>query len=986
MNPAFAGIIGYRVPDGSGGASSLLTFVHPDERAKFSHQYERFVGSMETDLKMETTLLHKDGRRLDARVKICRSGGDGKKDDTLIFVEDITRHNQKIATLQQSEERFRFLIQNASDIIVVMDDRGAIIYESPSTRKILGYPSGFFVGRNLLPYIHADDATTVKEAFRELIVSKRVEMQIPFRFRKADGSWIDLEALANNPLESSAIRGIVVTCRDMTVRKKTAEKLEQSLAMTRSLINAMTHAALLLDNRGIILAANPTIARYLGRPVEELLHTKISASIPTGELQKWRDRWRLLREGGEPVRFNERIKGKDYDVLVHRLLDEEGRLLQIAIFGYDVTEHKLAEEALRLSRREWMTIFQAIGHPTVILDPEHRVVQANQAVCCVLGKTEQALIGRKCHELFHAPGSGHPPKDCPMRKTLQTEEMEISEMEMEALCGDFIVSCTPVLDDEGRLQKIIHIATDITERKQAEIKLEGERAFLRQVIDTVPGFISVKDAEGRFELVNKPLAKACGTTAERLIGRTIADFNPNAEEVLKMDRDNREVVRSRKEMFIPEEKVTYPDPSVQWLSVYKVPLVGRDGECRRILIASTDITHLKEAEEEKKKLQTQLIQFQKMEAIGTLAGGIAHDFNNILMGIQGYISLLLYDLNPEHPYRVKLSNIETYIKRGADLTRQLLGFAQGGKYDVMPTDMNDLLGKNAELFGRTRKEISISRHFAANLWSVDVDQGQMDQVFLNLFINASQAMPGGGNLDLQTDNVIFGEADVKLLSLKQGRYVKISVTDNGVGMDSKTLEKVFDPFFTTKPKGVGTGLGLASAYGIVKNHGGGIHVYSEPGKGATFHVYLPASDQRPSASAKREEEILTGRETILVVDDEKINITAMVEMLEMLHYRVLPVGSGQEAVAVYMEKGRQIDLIILDMIMPGISGGRTFDILREINPDLDVILASGYSAGGEARQILNRGCRGFIQKPFQLQELSQKVREVLDRKAGHLAA
>ena len=883
---------------------------------------------------------------------------------------------------------YREVLERCPEGVCVL--RGETIrYMNPAFAGIVGcgVPRSFRRAPALISFVHPEERASFRQRYEGFARSAEAELALETVLLHEDGRSLDVRMKICRGKEAGDETLVFVqdTCRDVSFRKKTAEKLEKSLTLTRSLINAMPHAALLLDDRGIILAANPTMARYLKKPVEELVHTRITASLPGEDLPKWRNRWRLLKQGG-PVRLSEQIGGRHYDILVHPLLDPEGRTLQIAIFGYDVTEHKLAEEALKSSRREWMTIFQAIGHPTVILDPEHRVVQANQAVCYVLGKTEQELIGRSCYELFHAPGLGHPPKDCPMRKMLRSERMESAEMEMEVLSGSFIVSCTPVLDDEGHLQKIIHIATDITERKQAEQKLEGERAFLRQVIDAVPGFISVKDTEGRFRLANEPLAKAFGTTTDQILGRTTADFSPNQEEVRKVQADNREVIRTGREMVIAEEQMTFADHSVHWFSKHKVPLFNREGVCDRVLIATTDITHLKEAEQEKRKLQAQLIQFQKLEAIGTLAGGIAHDFNNILMGIQGYISLILYDTHSEHPHRVRLSNIETYIKRGADLTRQLLGFAQGGKYDVMPTDMNDLLGKSAELFGRTRKEISVCHRFAADLWSVDVDKGQMDQVFLNLFINASQAMPGGGNLDLQTDNVVFGPADMKVLGLKQGRYVKISVTDNGLGMDAKTIERVFDPFFTTKPKGVGTGLGLASAYGIVKNHGGSIHVYSEPGKGSTFHVYLPASDHRPCAAAETEAEILTGRETILVVDDEKINIAAMVEMLEMLHYRVLPVGSGQEAVAVYMEKGRQIDLVILDMIMPGIGGGRTFDILREINPDLDVILASGYSAGGEAREILNRGCRGFIQKPFQLQELSRKVREVLDRKTGHLAA
>jgi PAS domain S-box-containing protein len=518
----------------------------------------------------------------------------------------------------------------------------------------------------------------------------------------------------------------------------------------------------------------------------------------------------------------------------------------------------------------------------------------------------------------------------------------------------------------------------VTERKLAEVKLEGERAFLRQVVDAVPSFISVRDAEGRFQLANKSLAKACGTTPDRLIGKTLANFNPNDDIIQKVHADNFDVIQNRKEIIIPDEMSTYPDPSVKWLSTHKVPLIDQDDVCGRILTVSTNITYLKEAEEEKKKLQHQLILIQKMEAVGTLAGGVAHDFNNILMGLQGYLSMLLYDMSPDHPYRTKLENMDNYVRRGSDLTRQLLGFARGGKYDVKPTNINELVGKSVDLFGRTRKEISIYRNFAEDAWTVDVDQGQIDQVFLNLFINASQAMPGGGDLDLQTENVSFSETDEKPAGVTTGRYVRISVTDNGVGMDSKILERIFEPFFTTKQKGTGTGLGLASVYGIIKNHGGSIHVFSEPGKGTTFHIYLPATDHQPDVSEEKKDEVFTGGETILVVDDEPINIAVMQEMLEMLHYRVLLAGSGQEAVAVYMVKQKEIDIVILDMVMPGISGGRTFDLLREINPDVGVILASGYSAEGEARKIINRGCWGFIQKPFKLQEFSKKIREVLD--------
>jgi two-component system, cell cycle sensor histidine kinase and response regulator CckA len=684
------------------------------------------------------------------------------------------------------------------------------------------------------------------------------------------------------------------------------------------------------------------------------------------------------------------FKGQSMGILVvdntksKRLLSQSDMSLLMGIAPQIAISinNAMAYRKITESEKKFRSLSESAPDIIYTIDPQGSFTYINPAWETILGYSNEETIGRRFIDFVRKEEI---PSYIEMFKSIRDERITAQDQVGTLINKDgtdrfFSISGAPVFDSEGQLTGVVGTFKDITERKLAEVKLEGERAFLRQVIDSVPSLISVRDDEGRFQLANKSLATVCGTTPSRLIGRTVADFIPNEEEVIRIHTENLDVIRNRKAKFIPEEMANYPDPSVKWLSVYKVPLVDQNDVCNRILTVSTNTTHLKEADEEKKKLQNQLIQVQKMEAVGTLAGGVAHDFNNILLGLQGYVSMLLYDMSPDHPYRTKLENMENYINRGSNLTKQLLGFARGGKYDVKPTDINELLGKSADLFGRTRKEISIYRSFAEDAWTVDVDQGQMDQVFLNLFINASHAMPGGGDLDLRTENTLFSETDKKPAGVTKGRYVRISVTDNGVGMDSKTLERIFEPFFTTKQKGTGTGLGLASAYGIIKNHGGSIHVFSEPGKGTTFHIYLPATDHQPILNEKKEEKIFTGGETILIVDDEPINISVMQEMLEMLHYRVLLAGSGQEAVAVYMEKKKEINLVILDMVMPGISGGRTFDLLREINPDVGVILASGYSAEGEARNIINRGCWGFIQKPFKLQEFSKKIREVLDER------
>jgi CheY-like chemotaxis protein len=367
-----------------------------------------------------------------------------------------------------------------------------------------------------------------------------------------------------------------------------------------------------------------------------------------------------------------------------------------------------------------------------------------------------------------------------------------------------------------------------------------------------------------------------------------------------------------------------------------------------------------------------------MEAMGTLAGGIAHDFNNILMGIQGNASLIFLDTDSSFTHYERLRNIEQGVQSGAELTKQLLGFARGGKYEVKPTDLNELIERNSDMFGRTKKQIIIHARYQKDIWPVEVDRGQIEQVLLNLYVNAWQAMPGGGDLYLETENISLDKAYLKVFGLEPGRYVKMSITDTGVGMDEATQQRIFEPFFTTREMGRGTGLGLASAYGIIKNHGGIINVYSEKGKGTTFNFYLPASEKAVIEEKEIPKEVLKGTETVLLVDDEDMIIDVGREILKAVGYKVLVARSGKEGIEICKKNKDKIDMVILDMIMPEIDGGEVYDRMKEINPDIKVLLSSGYSIDGQATEILKRGCNGFIQKPFNIKKLSRELRKILD--------
>ena len=511
---------------------------------------------------------------------------------------------------------------------------------------------------------------------------------------------------------------------------------------------------------------------------------------------------------------------------------------------------------------------------------------------------------------------------------------------------------------------ILSITRDITDRRQEEKKLKESTGLISAIFEHVEaGIVLIDSATHTIVNANRMAVEMCGATKEALIGKICHKYIcPAAAGDCPLTDCGQSIDKAEQVLLTTDGRE---------IPVLKTAVPVRIAERDYLLESFIDMT-------ERKRLESQLLQAQKMEAIGTLAGGIAHDFNNILMGIQGIASLMMLDFDPSQPQYERLKLIEDQVKRGADLTKQLLGFARGGRYEVKPTNINEIIEKSSSMFGRTRKEIAVHRKYEKDIWTLEVDQGQMEQVFLNLYVNAWQAMPGGGSIYLETQNVVLEEHDHLPGLNRPGRYVKVSVSDTGMGMDEKTRERIFDPFFTTKGIGRGTGLGLAMVYGIIKGHGGVIHVYSEPGHGTTFHIHLPASEKSVVKEKTVSGAILKGTETILLVDDEKMVLEVSKEILESLGYRVFAAGSGQEAIGVYMEKKGRIDLVILDMIMPGMSGGETFDRLREIHPGIAVLLSSGYSVNGQAQEILDRGCRGFLQKPFTTEILSKKIRETLN--------
>ncbi|MGD8386195.1 MAG: PAS domain S-box protein, partial [Desulfobacteraceae bacterium] len=682
---------------------------------------------------------------------------------------------------------------------------------------------------------------------------------------------------------------------------------------------------------------------------------------------------KTLRPMGKLVQEARHMAGGNYDV---RPEPGDYKEFQELAEGFQTMAKAVhvRETALRESEEKYRLLVDNMNDLVIEFDDQRRLLFGSPSVYELFGFTEEEFLGQ---DLTRFVDSSHQDEISEFLDRIQHppytafyEERASTQKGLRWLAW----SARATLDADGRVNSVISVGRDITEQKIAEERVRRSERQFRDLFNSISDIVYTQDMQGRFLKVNPSLLQLFGYDEEEIIGRPASDFmKPEIKSLFQ--KEYLEALRTKgyhegiSLYFTKEGKRLY-------LEYRSVRIRPDDGE-PYISGTGRDVTEKIAAERKIQQLQDQMIQAKKMEAIGTLAGGIAHDFNNLLMGIQGNASLMLLETPAGHPHQHKLKGIEQYVRSGAELTRQLLGFARGGKYEVKPIDLNDLVQQSAEMFGRTRKEIVLRMTFQESLWVVEADRTQIEQVLLNLYVNAWQSMPSGGTLHLETENVELSPDDVEPHQVDPGRFVRITVRDTGMGMDEDTRERIFEPFFTSKEMGRGTGLGLASVYGIVKNHGGFISVESEKGEGATFHLYFPATEGTVQEERAPRKELALGSGTVLIVDDEQLILSLGKEMLKRLGYEVITASSGEEALRVVSEQGSAIDVVILDMIMPGTGGGEVFDRLREIDPHIRVLLSSGYSVDGNAQAILDRGCNGFLQKPFDLQELSEKLKEVL---------
>ncbi|MFO7739783.1 MAG: PAS domain S-box protein [Desulfatiglandaceae bacterium] len=806
------------------------------------------------------------------------------------------------------------------------------------------------------------------------------------------------------------------------IRKPQGEEkiLQESEKKCRNILDSIEEGFFEVDFAGDLMFFNDALCGILGYSREELLGMN-NRSYTTPETAK-----RMFQIFNQIYRTGNPEKITNYEVIrkggKRRVLEISASLMRdpadhpVGFYGVvrDVTERKQAEEALR-KRLAYEKMLADISAKAVMVENIGEFLGECLEIMGGCLEVSRIYIFEHRHEsetmdnTFEWIAEGITPQ----KQNLQGIRSDSASWWVEMLKSYRVINFEDIEDIPGKWEKKVLRSQDIksvlavplfirdgyygfigfdvcqTPRKWLEEDvdlLKTTAQIIARTIETKKAEEALRESEEKYRLLIENANDAIFVIQDE----EIKFPNPKAREIgmnagIQLERvpfihyvhpEDKQIVLERHRKRLHGEKISNnhtfrvmkKDGEVMWAELNAV-LINWDGKPATLNFLR-DITP-------QKQLEARLQQAHKMEALGTLAGGIAHDFNNLLMGIQGRASLMLMDPGFSDSHYEDLRGIEAIVQTGTELTKQLLGFARKGKYEVRPTNINRLLEKTSQMFGRTNKEIKIHSKYAQDIRTVAADKGQIEQVLLNLYVNAWQAMPGGGDLYLQTENARFNEKYSGPYQVHPGRYVKISVTDTGMGMDKATQERIFEPFFTTKKMGRGTGLGLASAYGIIKNHGGMINVYSEKGRGTTFSVYLPASGKNVVEEKAPSEPIPKGGETVLLVDDEEMILSIGEKILKRMGYGVMPARSGKEAIETYEKNKDTIDIVVLDMIMPEIGGGEIYDRLKEINPGVKVLLSSGYSVEGMASEILKRGCNGFIQKPFRMRELSQKIREIV---------
>jgi PAS domain S-box-containing protein len=815
----------------------------------------------------------------------------------------------------------------------------------------------------------------------------------PSRVVRPDGSVAHVLITSAPRWEDDHVAGSITVVTDVTDQKEQQDALKESEERYRHLVE-LSPEPIVVHVGFEIAFANASAARLLGaegpdrlvgRPLHDFVHDESEeayqvrvAEINRGVEPEQRVAFRLTRLDGESRHVEVASSPVDFRGMPARQI-----LLR------DVTEQRQAEHALRdaheaLGRAHSQLAAIIDKSPLVAIQgysADGRVLFWNRASETLYGFSAEQVVGHRLTGLILDADGGRAFEDLVADICQSKQSAPPREWTTVTASGEqrFVLSSIfPVQVGSNRhATQVVCMDVDITERRRAEEAMRESEAQLRTVVEYAPEAMVILDVDtGSFVEMNENAVRLLGRDREELLRCGPAEVSPTRQP------GGRSSVEMSSEMV--HAALAGETPVFEWTHLNvdgreiptEVHLVRLPAAGRRLVRGSiTDIT-------ERRRLEEQLLQSQKMEAIGRLAGGIAHDFNNLTTAMLGYGEMTLEGMAPDDPFRINVEQMEHAARRAADLTRQLLAFARKQVIEPKVISLNELVRNIEEMLRRLiGEDVELKTELADDLAAVRVDPGQFEQVLVNLAVNGRDAMPGGGHLTVATVNVEPGAwPSAEPPPSGPGRYVAVRVTDTGVGMSHEVLARIFEPFFSTKARTKGTGLGLSTCYGIVKQAGGDILVESDPGIGTTFWIYLPRSDQ-PAVSLtrpRRETVLAAGVETILLVEDEPMVMGMVEKILRRAGYNVLTAESGEEALEIAADHQGEIDLLLTDVVMPRMSGGNLARILRDRQPGLRVLYMSGYTEDQVGHHGRIEDGAAFLQKPFQARELAERVRTMLD--------
>jgi PAS domain S-box-containing protein len=978
-NTAYARLHGYDLVEEVLGLESVIQLVAPEERDRLRGYGRERLAGREVPSRYEYRALRRDGSAFwvehMARVIPWEDGAPA----ILATFVDVTARKLAEAGLHESEERYRLLAENAQDVIFrfrLRPERG-FDYVSPSCRRLCGYSPEEYLADSELPLriVHPDDRHILESYFRDPPVQPAT---LTVRLFNKDGALLWVEQRNSVVTDAQgvpvAIEGVV---RDIGERMQREE-------MFRLVVESAPYGMLIVDAEGRIVQVNAQLERDFRYSREELAGQSMEMLVPesaravhAGHVREFFRQPRLRPMGAGLKLQGRRKDGTEFpvDISLAPFTSTQGHLVLATV--RDVTDRQRAEDALRASEARFRGLIEETNLP-ILVHRDFRPLFANRAYARLYGfESPEAVLSLPDVTGTIVPEEVEEARQAYRGRLNRAPMPEFLERQSVRRDGTrfWVRVIANRIDWEGE-PAVLAAFMDISDRRRAEDLLRSQQTLMQAVFDSVPLWITVKDARGRYLLVNRRVAEEFGQTQEWYRGKTVADLPWGSDEEKRAVREYDERAMAGGEI-VTTDAVRFTDPrgNTRELAVVRVPLRDSAGAVSGLATVSQDVT-------ERHSLQEQLAASQRIEAVGRLAGGVAHDFNNILAVILSYSQFVLDRLPSGGPEREDLQQVITAAERASALTRQLLAFSRRQTFELRVMNLNDVVENLDKMLRRLiGEDIQFVTRLEEHLWPVRADATQIDQVILNLAVNARDAMPSGGRLIVETANAVLDEEYVRQhVEAVPGEYVLLTVTDTGTGMDESVRKRIFEPFFTTKEQGKGTGLGLATVYGIVKQLEGFIWVYSEPGRGTAFKIYLPrAADSLGTAGVTAASVPTPGRnETVLLVEDNEPVRHAGRRILEKHGYRVLEAEDARNALALCEDRAVQVDLLLSDVVMPEISGPELANRVRVVRPGLRVAFMSGYPDDAMTQHGLDAGRVRLLQKPFTSDSLLKLVREVLD--------